>query len=187
MSKKLNKIIMDDFNKTYSIELDKEKIYKNIQVKEDNIQTVLYFKRLCKIISAAACLIIVCLIAVIGVMTINTYQGKEEDVVTKEFKVYMEEYTNEKQNSLYSSIQLQEYLYIYIYKVDSQKMNKEYYFFFVDNKIDIGDYTLIFKQQEISMKDDTFGLLCEFSKDDTTKDICFSIEYNGKITDYKIG
>ena len=57
MSKKLNKIIMDDFNKTYSIELDKEKIYKNIQVKEvkeDNIQTVLYFKRLCKRISLSA-------------------------------------------------------------------------------------------------------------------------------------
>lgn len=190
MSKKLNKIIMDDFNKTYLIELDKEKIYKNIQVKEekeDNIQTVLYFKRLCKRISVAACLIIVCLIAVIGVIVGIDYEGADSDVVTKEFEEYMEEYTNEKQNSLYSSIQLQEYLCIYIYKVDSQKMNKEYYFFFVKNVNEIGEYTLLFKQQEASLKDDTYGLLCEFLKDDTNKDICFSIEYNGKITDYKIG
>ena len=118
MSKKLNKIIMDDFNKTYSIELDKEKIYKNIQAKEekeDNIQTVLYLKRLCKRISVAACLIIVCLISIISIMLISDHRNNVDDIVTKEFQEYMEEYTGVSKYSINSFFQLKENIYINIY------------------------------------------------------------------------
>ena len=190
MSKKLNKIIMDDFNKTYSIEVDKEKIYKNIQVKEekeDNIQTVLYLKRLCKRISAAACLIIVCLIAVIGVMTINTYQGKEEDVVTKEFKEYIKQYTSNDFYNLYSLNEIEANVFFYVYKTTNAKQSKDYYFYIIKNNIYKKEYYLLINNEKLPLQEGTYGLLCEFSKDDTNKDICFSIEYNGKITDYKIG
>lgn len=187
MSKKLNKIIMDDFNKTYSIELDKEKIYKNIQVKEDNIQTVLYFKRLCKRISAAACLIIVCLIAVIGVMAVNDYKDGNSDVVTKEFEEYMEEYSGVDKYTINSLFQIQDSVYLYVYEANNEIIDKEIYFFIVKNDLEKNNCILKINKKEILLKKGSYGLLCEFSKDDTNKDICFSIEYNGKITDYKIG
>lgn len=189
MSKKLNKIIMDDFNKTYSMELDKEKIYKNIQVKQekdDNIQTVLYLKRLCKRISLAACLIIVCLIITIGIVAMDGHEGSDNDVVTKEFEEYMEEYTKSSKYDIYTLIELDENIYLYIYKVHNNFTNINYYFYILKNQYNKTVF-IIFDEEKISLEQNIYGLLCEFSPNDTNKDICFSIEYNGKITDYKIG
>lgn len=190
MSKKLNKIIMDDFNKTYSMELDKEKIYKNIQVKQekdDNIQTVLYLKRLCKRISLAACLIIVCLIITIGIVAMDGHEGSSDNIVTKDFEEYMEEYTGVSKYSINSFFQLKENIYINIYNLEDIESGKVYYFYFFENKFNSLDYNLLLNDRIILLKDGSYGILCEFSKDDTNKDICFSIEYNGKVTDYKIG
>ena len=56
MGKKIEKIIMDDFNETYKVEIDKEKILNNIQMdKDEDLEcevktsiTISKLKSLCK-------------------------------------------------------------------------------------------------------------------------------------------
>ena len=148
---------------------------------------MLYLKRLCKRISVAACLIIVCLISIISIMLISDHRNNVDDIVTKEFQEYMEEYTGVSKYSINSFFQLKENIYINIYNLENIESGKVYYFYFFENKLNSLDYNLLLNDRIILLKDGSYGILCEFSKEDTNKDICFSIEYNGKITDYKIG
>ena len=56
MGKKIEKFIMDDFNETYKVDIDKDKVLNNIQMDNDNdfdVQentniTILKLKALCK-------------------------------------------------------------------------------------------------------------------------------------------
>jgi len=190
MSKKVKNKIMEDFNKTYSIKIDREKIYNSIPIKEnteDSFQTVLYLKRLCRRISLIASVIIICLIGVIGYIAIETHYGDENNIVTDEFEEYMNQYSSKGKSILYSQIQLDTDVNIYFYKLTNIEKNKEYYFYIFNDKFKLKTYNLTFNNNIIALNNKSYGLLCEFIVDDPNKDISFTIESNNIIKQYKIG
>ena len=187
MSKKIDKIILDDFKETYSIEVDKEKIYKQLQVKpvkDNKLLELLKFKKLCKGLSIAVCLLLVSVIVLVIYKFGFSYKSIDDKVLTDDFIEYMEEYSGDDIYKLYGYIDVSTNCKLYIYKMTNAK--KEFYFYSVIEKEDEKKFIII-DGKRINLESNSFGLLCEIDITKENKDIIFSIEYNGKVTEYKIG
>lgn len=191
MGKKIEKIIMDDFNETYKFEIDKEKILNNIQMdKDEDLEcevktsiTISKLKSLCKKLTISLSVVVVCLVITIFIGFIGDKRNDyNNDILTKDFKAYMGEYSGIRNWNNFSYIK-NDMLELYIYECKDTKNNINYYFYKAKCGEDVDGCSIIISNTKIILSNDSYGLLCEIQKD---QEIIFSIENNNIITDYKI-
>ncbi len=191
MGKKIEKIIMDDFNETYKVEIDKEKILNNIQMdKNEDLEcevktstTISKLKLLCNKLTISLSVVVVCLVLVVGLYVFGNHKGNSNnDILTKDFQAYMVEYSGVKDCKLYSFVR-NDTLELYIYECKDTKNNINYYFYKAKVSYDSSNIYLKINNEKIELMNDSYGVFCEIQKD---QEIVFSIEKNDLITDYKI-
>ena len=168
MKNKIKKQILDDFNKTYQVNIDREKILNNLEIKEpkeNKVITIFKLQKQKKYLVATISLLIVCLItAVIFVNnSIKKIEEKEKlNIAICEFKEYIGEYTSCGKYDTFSEIELKtsEFIFIYksSYKIDN--ITKNVYFYFIDYE-DNKSCTISFNDQKITAKHLEYGILYE--------------------------
>lgn len=197
MVRKLKQSILEDFNDSYSIEIDKESLKKqyissldtnHISIQNDKIN---YWKKL----SYSLCGVMVVLLCVIvtGIVLIGKWSDSEgmndEEIMTEEFRAFMKENTDIYGNKYIMSYNISKNIDLYIYTGDiySEKDSRiVVYSYIIKGGNDTSDTYIIINDNKEQVKDDDYGIITEVPYDHEHYEISFIIEKNGKQTKYSI-
>lgn len=186
---KLRDIVLEDSSKCYSFNLDKEKLFKDIEEElpkkdEYSDKKVKSNKTLLRYSIVFTC----CLVAVVFIF-INISDQKKRPKTTKEFNEYISEYCFDEDVGCYYDIKINDRSTLYIYKgnVNETKDGNIYYFYYFKTKSKKVVYLIDNNtDEEILLENNAFGIITILEEKDENKEINVSLKIDGKVEKYEI-
>lgn len=186
---KLRDIVLEDSSKCYSFNLDKEKLFKDIEEElpkkdEYSDKKVKSNKTLLRYSIVFTC----CLVAFlfIGITYYNQWKNPK---TTKEFNEYISEYVYIKEKTYYKDLSYDEKINFYIYKYDSNetKDGNIYYFYYFKTKSKKVVYLIDNNtDEEILLENNAFGIITILEEKDENEEINVTLKIDGKVEKYEI-
>lgn len=183
MKKKVKDFFLEDFEKNYKYKPNKEEILANIEEETDfnkEVYSLLRWKKLS--ITLMTCMLVI----ILGLGIISIVQShpdeKKDNVITCEFKEYMNSYGD--MQVLLEEINIRNDYNMYIYKVvNSSKIdNNTSYLYLFKNEYDDQIVILVINNNKQQLFNNSYGILAQ-----NTDQVSFSIETNDQKYEYKIG
>lgn len=183
MKKKVKDFFLEDFEKNYKYKPNKEEILANIEEEtgfNKEVYSLLRWKKLS--ITLMTCMLVIILgLGIISIVQLRTLE-KDKDIITDEFKEYMNSYGD--MQVLLEEINIRKDYHMYIYKVgDSLKIDNNTSYLYIykcnekENKI-----LLVINETKQQLFNNSYGILAQ-----NTDQVSFSIEINDQKYEYKIG
>lgn len=186
MKKRNKKIFIDDFNNTYAYKIDKDKIFNELGIERKQEETCpIVFKILSKVFISISIALSCLLMVIVGVPIYKVVVHNEYEIMTEEFKDYIDEYIDRNNGQVYFEASIEDKIDICIYVGYSSNTAEYYYFYIIKCDCKIKNYKLII-DKEIEVSNNSYGILSIKTEKDLKEPIVFSIEIDGKITEFKI-
>lgn len=182
MKNKIEKIIKEDYNNSYSFKVDKNKLYKNLNIDRNSIKVNPFWKKLSYGLIVTS-MILLCMLSIVtawGIKYIVLMNTFETEGTSEEFVEYVDDFecTTLK---LFTLLKPSTDFNIYIHK-GYTRYNKIYYFYYVNTVLE-GNIYIITDTTEFLVHNNSYGILD--IKEDSSDDILkFSLSINGEIKNY---
>lgn len=182
MKNKIEKIIKEDYNNSYSFKVDKNKLYKNLNIDRNSIKVNPFWKKLSYGLIVTS-MILLCMLSIVtawGIKYIVLMNTFEPEGTSEEFIEYTKDYDCET-IKLHLFLKPDSDFNLYIHKGFNEN-NKIYYFYYVI-MIEDWEVYIITDKTEFLVHNNSYGILdiIEDSSDDILK---FSLSINGEIKNY---
>lgn len=186
---KLRDIVLEDSSKCYSFNLDKEKLFKDIEEElpkkdEYSDKKVKSNKTLLRYsIVFTCCLVIVVFIG------FTYFDQKKNPNTTEEFNEYISEYVVVKDKLHYTNILFDKNTVFYVYYFDSNetKDGNIYYFYYFKTKSKKVVYLIDNNtDEEILLENNAFGIITILEEKDENEEINVTLKIDGKVEKYEI-